>query len=262
MTEKRPTALITGASSGIGAVFAREYASRGHNLVVAARRTDRLDALAAEITAAHGVSVRVIASDLSVPGAAKKLATAVGKTPIDVLVNNSGWGHIGPFADEDLAGMAAEINVNIVALTQLSRLCVAPMIERGRGTIINIASTAAYQPVPNMSVYAATKAYVLSFTEALWGELQGTGVVALAVSPGGTATEFFEVAGGRPIGSALMTPTQVVATAMSALDAKSPAPSVIVGAANRVMAMAGRFVPRRMLISVAKTLMKSESPRA
>jgi short-subunit dehydrogenase len=158
--------------------------------------------------------------------------------------------------------MADEINVNIVALTQLSRLCVAPMIERGRGTIINIASTAAYQPVPNMSVYAATKAYVLSFTEALWGELQGTGVVALAVSPGGTATEFFEVAGGRPIGSALMTPTQVVATAMSALDAKSPAPSVIVGAANRVMAMAGRFVPRRMLISVAKTLMKSESPRA
>jgi short-subunit dehydrogenase len=262
MTEKRPTALITGASSGIGAMFAREYSARGYNLVVAARRTDRLEALAAEITAAHGVSVRVIASDLSVPGAAKKLATAVGKTPIDVLVNNSGWGHIGPFADEDLAGMAAEINVNIVALTQLSRLCVAPMIERGRGTIINIASTAAYQPVPNMSVYAATKAYVLSFTEALWGELQGTGVVALAVSPGGTATEFFEVAGGRPIGSALMTPTQVVATAMSALEAKSPAPSVIVGAANRVMAMAGRFVPRRMLISVAKTLMKSESPRA
>jgi len=262
MTEKRPTALITGASSGIGAMFAREYSARGYNLVVAARRTDRLEALAAEITAAHGVSVRVIASDLSVPGAAKKLATAVGKTPIDVLVNNSGWGHIGPFADEDLAGMAAEINVNIVSLTQLSRLFVAPMIERGRGTIINIASTAAYQPVPNMSVYAATKAYVLSFTEALWGELQGTGVVALAVSPGGTATEFFEVAGGRPIGSALMTPTQVVATAMSALEAKSPAPSVIVGAANRVMAMAGRFVPRRMLISVAKTLMKSESPRA
>jgi short-subunit dehydrogenase len=262
MTEKRPTALITGASSGIGAMFAREYAARGYNLVVAARRTDRLEALAAEITAAHGVSVRVIASDLSVPGAAKKLATAVGKTPIDVLVNNSGWGHIGPFADEDLAGMAAEINVNIVALTQLSRLCVAPMIERGRGTIINIASTAAYQPVPNMSVYAATKAYVLSFTEALWGELQGTGVVALAVSPGGTATEFFDVAGGRPMGSVLMTPTQVVATAMSALEAKSPAPSVIVGAANRVMAMAGRFVPRRMLISVAKTLMKSESPRA
>jgi short-subunit dehydrogenase len=262
MNDKRPTALVTGASSGIGAAFAREYASSGYDLVIAARRTDRLDALAAEITAAHGVSVRVIASDLSLPGAAKKLATEVGKTPIDVLVNNSGWGHIGPFADEDLAGMADEINVNIVALTQLSRLCVAPMIKRGRGTIINIASTAAYQPVPNMSVYAATKAYVLSFTEALWGELQGTGVVALAVSPGGTATEFFEVAGGRPIGSALMTPTQVVATAMSALDAKSPAPSVIVGAANRVMAMAGRFVPRRMLISVAKTLMKSESPRA
>jgi short-subunit dehydrogenase len=131
------------------------------------------------------------------------------------------------------------------------------MIERGRGTIINIASTAAYQPVPNMSVYAATKAYVLSFTEALWGELQGTGVTVLAVSPGGTATEFFDVAGGRSMGGALMTPTQVVTTAMSALEAKSPAPSVIVGAANRVMAMAGRFVPRRYLIAVAKSLMKS-----
>jgi len=259
VNEKRPTALITGASSGIGAVFAREYASRGHDLVIAARRTDRLEALAAEITEAHGVSVRVIASDLSVPGAAKKLATAVGKTPIDVLVNNSGWGHIGAFAIEDLDGIADEINVNVTALTQLSRLLVAPMIERGRGTIINIASTAAYQPVPNMSVYAATKAYVLSFTEALWGELQGTGVTALAVSPGGTATEFFQVAGGRAMAGGLMTPAQVVATAMSALDAKSPPPSVIVGSSNRLTAMAGRFVPRRMLISVAKTLMKSDS---
>nr|MTA37507.1 SDR family NAD(P)-dependent oxidoreductase [Actinomycetota bacterium] len=108
------------------------------------------------------------------------------------------------------------------------------------------------------SVYAATKAYVLSFTEGLWGELQGTGVTALAVSPGGTATEFFDAAGGRSMGSALMTPTQVVTTAMSALDAKSPAPSVIVGAANRIMAMVGRFVPRRILISVAKRLMKSD----
>jgi len=261
MNDTRPTALITGASSGIGAVFAREYASRGHDLVIAARRTDRLEALAAEITSAHGVNVRVIAADLSVPGSALKLATAVGKTSIDVLVNNSGWGHIGAFATEDLDGIADEINVNIVSLTQLSRLFVAPMIERGRGTIINIASTAAYQPVPNMSVYAATKAYVLSFTEALWGELQGTGVTALAVSPGGTATEFFDVAGGRAMAGGLMTPAQVVATAMSALDSTSPPPSVIVGPSNRVMAMAGRFVPRRMLISVAKTLMKSESTR-
>ncbi|MEY3310221.1 MAG: hypothetical protein RL107_357, partial [Actinomycetota bacterium] len=117
MAEKRPTALITGASSGIGAVFAREYASRGHNLVIAARRTNRLDALAAEITAAHGVSVRVIASDLSVPGAAQKLADAVGKTPIDVLINNSGWGQIGAFAAEDLDGIVDEINVNVVSLT-------------------------------------------------------------------------------------------------------------------------------------------------
>lgn len=257
MSEKRPTALITGASSGIGAVFAREFAARGYDLIIAARRTDRLDELAAEITASTGAAVKVVASDLSAPNAAAKLAKAVGSTPVDVLVNNAGWGSIGPFSDEDLSSMADEINVNIIALTQLSRLFVGPMIERGRGAIVNIASTAAYQPVPNMSVYAATKAYVLSFTEGLWGELQGTGVTALAVSPGGTATEFFDVAGGRAMAGGLMTPEQVVATTLSALDASSPAPSVIVGTRNRVLAVAGRFVPKRQLIAVAKTLMKS-----
>jgi short-subunit dehydrogenase len=257
MSEKRPTALITGASSGIGAVFAREFAARGYDLIIAARRTDRLDELAAEITASTGAAVKVVASDLSVPNAATKLAKVVGSTPVDVLVNNAGWGSIGAFSDEDLSSMADEINVNIIALTQLSRLFVGPMIERGRGAIVNIASTAAYQPVPNMSVYAATKAYVLSFTEGLWGELQGTGVTALAVSPGGTATEFFDVAGGRAMAGGLMTPEQVVATTLSALDASSPAPSVIVGTRNRVLAVAGRFVPKRQLIAVAKTLMKS-----
>ncbi len=257
MNETKPTALITGASSGIGAVFAREFAARGYDLIIAARRTDRLDELAAEITASTGAAVKVVASDLSVPNSAAKLAKAVGSAPVDVLVNNAGWGSIGPFSDEDLSSMADEINVNIIALTQLSRLFVGPMIERGRGAIVNIASTAAYQPVPNMSVYAATKAYVLSFTEGLWGELQGTGVTALAVSPGGTATEFFDVAGGRAMAGGLMTPEQVVATTLSALDASSPAPSVIVGTRNRVLAVAGRFVPKRQLIAVAKTLMKS-----
>jgi short-subunit dehydrogenase len=257
VNETKPTALITGASSGIGAVFAREFAARGYDLIIAARRTDRLDELAAEITASTGAAVKVVASDLSVPNSAAKLAKAVGSAPVDVLVNNAGWGSIGPFSDEDLSSMADEINVNIIALTQLSRLFVGPMIERGRGAIVNIASTAAYQPVPNMSVYAATKAYVLSFTEGLWGELQGTGVTALAVSPGGTATEFFDVAGGRAMAGGLMTPEQVVATTLSALDASSPAPSVIVGTRNRVLAVAGRFVPKRQLIAVAKTLMKS-----
>jgi short-subunit dehydrogenase len=257
MAEKRHTALITGASSGIGAVFAREFAARGFDLVIAARRTDRLNALAKEITSSRGVNVKVITADLSKSGAAAKLATAVGKTDIDVLVNNAGWGHIGSFATEDIDGMTDEISVNIVALTQMSRLFLAPMVTRGHGTVINIASTAAFQPVPNMSVYAATKAYVLSFTEALWGELQGTGVTALAVCPGGTATEFFDVAGGRAMGSALMTPEQVVQTAFAELDKASPGPSVIVGGQNRFMAKAGRFVPRRQLIAVAKRLMKS-----
>ena len=254
---KNQTALITGASSGIGAEFAKRLAEAGANLIISARRVDRLEQLATQLRASHAVEVSVIASDLARPDGAAQLAAAVGDREIDILINNAGWGSIGQFAAEDSVGITEELQVNVVSLTQLSRAFLPGMLGRDRGVIVNIASTAAYQPVPNMAVYAATKAYVLSFTEALWGEVRGSGVEVLAVSPGGTATEFFDVAGGRAMTGSLDTPQHVVDVALAALGATNPPPSVIVGARNRAMAAANRFAGRAMVIKVASKIMRS-----
>lgn len=257
MDAKRQTALITGASSGLGAEFARELAKQGFDLVIAARRTDRLRVLAQELKTAFGTKVTVFEADLSKARAAQGLAISIGNIEIDYLVNNSGFGHIGSFAEEDLQSITDELAVNITALTQLTRIYLPGMIERKRGTIINIASTAAYQPIANMAVYAASKSYVLAFTEALWGEVQGTGVKVLALSPGGTATEFFEVAGGRAMGGKLAKPQDVISTAMVALAKTKNPPSVVVGAVNRFTAALVRFVPRKSVIAMTKNIMKS-----
>ena len=242
------TALITGASSGIGDAFARDFARRGADLIIVARRKDRLEALAEEIRSHHDVTVTVIAADLSTPNAAAALAKTIGVKDIDILVNNAGFGHIGLVADEDPALLSEEITLNVLALTQLTNIFLPPMVSRNRGTIINVASTAAFQPIPNMAIYAATKAYVLSFTEALWGELQGTRVKALALCPGGTATEFFDVAGGRVAGGALAPISDVITTTFRALGKKKTPPSVVVGRLNATMTNIQRFVPRKTII--------------
>ncbi|MFM7014199.1 MAG: SDR family NAD(P)-dependent oxidoreductase [Actinomycetota bacterium] len=252
----RPTALITGASSGIGAEFAKQLSSLGYDLVLAARRVDRMEALAAELRKAHGVGVKVVAADLAQSGAAAALSSQIGDTSIDFLVNNAGFGQVGKFSLEDPTVTKDELFVNIFALTELTRIYLPKMVARGAGTIVNIASTAAYQPVPNMAVYAATKAYVLSFTEAIWTETQGTGVKVLAVSPGGTETEFFEVAGARLSSGALAKPQEVVSAAMTALAKSEKSPSVIVGTGNKLMANATRFAPRRLVLSLANRIMK------
>ena len=254
MSAQNKTALITGASSGLGVDFARKLAGMGYDLIIAARRLDRLEILATEIEKEFSVKVRVIASDLSKPGAAANLAALIGAVQIDFLVNNSGFGYIGALAEESLDDVGDQIAVNITALTQLTRIYLPGMLARNSGSIINIASTAAYQPIPNMAVYGATKAYVLSFTEALWGEVQGTGVQVLALSPGGTATEFFEVAGGRLAGGKLASPQKVIDIAFAALGARKS--SVIVGALNAVTANAVRFVPRKLVIAMAKKVMR------
>ena len=250
------TALITGASSGIGDAFARDFARRGADLIIVARRKDRLEALATEIRARHGVTVTVIATDLSTPNAAAALAKTIGVKDIDILVNNAGFGRIGLVADEDPALLSEEITLNVLALTQLTNIFLSPMVSRNRGTIINVASTAAFQPIPNMAIYAATKAYVLSFTEALWGELQGTGVTALALNPGGTATEFFEVAGGRVAGGALAPISDVITTTFRALGKSKTPPSVVVGRLNATMTNIQRFVPRKTVILAAARIFK------
>jgi len=241
--------LITGASSGLGAEFARQLAARGSSLVLAARRTDRLEALAAELP----VDVQVVTIDLAAPEAGQRLFEAAG--PVDLLVNNAGFGTHGALVDEHPDRLAQEIALNVAAVVDATRAFLPPMYERGSGAVVNVASTAAFQPIPGMAVYGASKAFVLSFSEAMWAEARGHGVKVTALAPGATATEFFDVVGtnqaavGRP-----QTAQQVVATALRALDRRSTPPHVVSGAGNAFAAWGTRLVPKRVLAPMAGRL--------
>ena len=173
----RQTTLITGASSGIGVEFAREFARRGSDVVLVARRLERLEKLAAELNATYGVRAEAIPLDLSLPGAGQTLVEEVERRDLTVtsLVNNAGFGTFGPFHAEEPGRLREEINVNVASVVDISRAFIEGLRASGNGVLINVASMAAYQPIPNMAVYAATKAFVLSFTEALWQESLGTG---------------------------------------------------------------------------------------
>jgi hypothetical protein len=190
------TVLITGASSGIGLELARCFANAKSDLVLLARREERLRQLAAELQAAHGVQVRVIVKDLAAAAAPREIADelATGGIAIDVLVNNAGFGERGTFFDLGLERQMNMLQVNIQTLTELTRRLLPAMIERRRGGVLNVASTAAFQPGPWMTMYFATKAYVLHFSEGLAEELLGKGVHVTCLCPGATATEFFQQA--------------------------------------------------------------------
>ncbi|MFM2412487.1 MAG: hypothetical protein RLZZ587_820 [Actinomycetota bacterium] len=248
------TALITGASSGIGKDLAVALAARGYELILVARRKDRLAALAKELQTAHKAAVTVYAMDLSKPGASAELEKKVlaDGHSVDVLVNNAGFGTNSRVADEDRTTVAEEIQLNIGTLVDLTIAFLPGMVARKSGAVVNIASTASYQPVPGMAVYAATKAFVRSFTEAVWGEVPA-GVKVFAVSPGATATEFFDVSGASPAGG-LAAVSEVVDVILAGLDAAKPAPSVIVGARNRIMARISRIVPVTAAIKVAGSM--------
>ncbi|MCE9523287.1 MAG: SDR family oxidoreductase [Alphaproteobacteria bacterium] len=182
--------LITGASAGIGAELAREFASHGHSLVLVARSKDKLDALAGELNAAHDTDAVVIAQDLAESDGAANVVAHLPKhgIEIDILVNNAGVIDVGPFADVEAETYQHMIALNIASLTAFTSLLLPPMIDRRFGRILNVASLAGFQPIPSMAVYAATKAYVLSLTEALSEELRGTGVKVTALCPGLTDT--------------------------------------------------------------------------
>lgn len=186
------TALITGASSGIGAELARLHAAQGGDLVIVARRTAELESLKAELEAAHGVSVEVVARDLTEPGAPEEVFAAA--PDVDILINNAGFGALNPFHEQDLATHRRMIALNIEALTALCHLYLPGMIARGRGRILNVSSTASFLPGPLMAVYFATKAYVTSLSLALAEEVRGTGVRVTALCPGPVKTEFGAVA--------------------------------------------------------------------
>lgn len=258
MDLRKRTALVTGASSGIGAAMATALAARGADVVLVARRADRLTALGERLERDFGVRAHPISRDLVAAGAAATLAdelAARGLT-IDVLVNNAGFGTHGLFVTEEPQRVSDEIALNVTALVELTHALLPGMVDRDYGAVINVASTAAFQPLPHMAVYGATKAFVLSFTEALWGELEGTGVKALTLCPGATDTEFFDVGPGDQANlGARQSPDEVVALCLAALDRKSSPPSVIAGFRNAALAKAPRFVTRRTTIRLAGRMM-------
>ncbi|KPI04019.1 short-chain dehydrogenase/reductase SDR [Actinobacteria bacterium OK074] len=239
------TTLITGASAGLGAEFARQFAERGSDLVLVARRADRLEALADELSSKYKVTVTAVPFDLTVPAAGEALAKEVARRGITVtsLVNNAGFGTHSPFRQENAERVQQEIGLNVAGLVDVTRA----FIGRLTGVLVNVASSLGYQPWPNAAVYGATKAFVLSFTEALWQESRGTGLRVLALSPGPTRTEFFDAAGSDDMarGVRLQTPSQVVTTALRTLDRRNPPPSVVSGTFNWVMTLTSRFTTRR-----------------
>jgi uncharacterized protein len=250
------TALVTGASSGIGAVYARELAARGADLILVARTESTLRDLAAKLRERYGRRVDVVALDLSEPGAAQRLPDV----DVDVLVNNAGFATHGLLAAADPARLTAQVQLNCVAVVDLTRSYLPGMIARRRGTVINVASTAAFQPLPHMAVYGATKAFVLSFTEAIWSEARAAGVRVVAVCPGATETPFFTVAGDDASVGKRRTPEQVVATTFRALERGRP--TVVDGRANALLSKLPRFTPRRTVISIAAQTMRPRAQRS
>jgi uncharacterized protein len=188
------SALITGASAGLGTDFARILAGQKYDLILVARNASRLAALATQLSTDHGVRVLILPRDLSIPGSAEALLLDIKSQglAVDVLVNNAGIGMHGPVANADVRALAGMLQLNVTTLTELTRLFLPDMLARKSGRILNVASTAAFQPGPWMAGYYATKAYVLSFSEALAFELKGTGVTITTLCPGPTSTEFFE----------------------------------------------------------------------
>jgi uncharacterized protein len=238
----RPVTLITGASAGLGAEFARQCAKRGEALALVARRRDRLEALKAEL----GGDVHIFAADLALPGAAESLISEVEAEGLSVatLINNAGFGLAGRFAERPLERQREMIDLNIRTLTELCHLVLPAMRAAGRGAICNVASTAAFQPGPNMAVYYASKAYVLSFTEALHHELKGTGISVSALCPGPTHSEFSDVAESHSptLERMKMPAAPVVAAGLAGLDANKAV--VIPGFKNKIGAQASRFLTR------------------
>jgi short-subunit dehydrogenase len=245
-------ALITGASAGLGLEFARQLSKRGRKLVLVARRQDRLDALAAELG-----NARTVALDLSDAGSTAALMANVAAAGehIETLINNAGFGLRGRFVELDAARQRQMIDLNVTSLTELCRAVAPGMVEHGSGAILNVASTAAFQPGPNMAVYFATKSYVLSFSEALHEELKPHGIRVTALCPGPTKTEFGEVAGfgeNSAFDRMAADAASVVSAGLKGMDRNRAL--VVPGLLNKVGASSTRFVPRPLVRKIAGAL--------
>lgn len=253
----RPVALVTGASGGIGLELARLAAKDGHDLVLVARSTPKLEEVAKYLTGMYGVSAQVLTADLADPAAPQAIVEELnrrGLAGVDVLVNNAGFGEWGLFGRADLARQLAMIQVNVTALTALTRLLLPPMITQRKGRILNVASTAGFAPGPLMAVYYATKAYVISFSEAIGNELRGTGITVTALCPGPTRTGFAAAAGMGQ--SNLFSSPTVMDVAPVALAGwrgmRRGAALVVPGLPNKLLLQAIRLSPRWLLRRITR----------
>lgn len=245
-----PVALVTGASSGLGAAFARALAARGRDLVLTARRRERLEALAMELAEQHGTTAQVVVADLSKPAGVHELTTAVDDlgVTVELLINNAGFGSYGRFCQLPLGRELEMIDLNVRALCALTGHYLPDMVERRRGSIVHVASTTSFQPVPYMAVYGASKSFVLHFSEAVARECRGTGVDVLALCPGHTPTEFHRRSGAdqRPTRTSAQPADEVVQEALDALDRRGQS-VVVAGRPNRLTSQVHRLLPRRAL---------------
>jgi hypothetical protein len=262
----RPLAVVTGASSGIGAALARELARDGHDVILTARRAPELESLAAELRAV-GATATVLPADLSVPGSAGTLAReieAFGRD-VDVLINNAGFGDAGPFVTEDPERIDAMLELNVVALTALARAMIPGMVRRGHGRVMLVSSTAAFVPGPNMAAYCASKAYVLSLGEAIARELRRTGVTVTTLCPGATRSGFAEAAraDALPLYRSrivpMMTSEEVARAGYRALMRGRPV--LVTGFVNKLVAFSGRVFPRALVWPVAQLLLGEEASK-
>jgi short-subunit dehydrogenase len=260
-TRDRGAALVTGASSGIGEEFARQLAARGYNIVLVARRRERLDALAKQL-GPTGVRVEVEPVDLEQSESVKALPDKVAERglEVDLLVNNAGFGSYGPFVETSLESQVGQVQVNVEAVVVLSRLFLPCMIDQGRGAIVNIASVAALQPIPYEAVYAGSKAFVLNFTEALHVETRGTGVSVVAVSPGPVPTEWRSVAGYASDDRRFpppVSPKQVVREALAAVEKDKR--SIIPGQVVRLSMLTTRSLPNALKLPITSRMYRPQA---
>lgn len=248
------TALITGASSGIGEAFAYEIAAKGANLIITARTAKKLEALAADIISKYNVKVHVLTADLAQSNAAEELYHAIiekGLT-VDVLINNAGFGKWNDFLDEPLDVYTQMVELNINTLVKLTYLVLPAMLQKGSGGIINVASTGAFQPGPYIAVYCATKAFVLSFSEALYGEYYKKGITITALCPGNTTTGFQAVANVDASKVPADTPQKVARKGLKAFQKNKS--HVVVGIDNFVASLLPGIAPRRLVIKAVANL--------
>lgn len=260
------TALITGASSGIGEAFAQQLAAQNHDLVLVARSQAKLEQLAQELRDRHQVQATVITQDLTESNGPSQVweTTQAQGIAIDLLVNNAGFGDYGAFTENSREKQLNMIQLNVLALVDLTTLFLPPMLERGAGQIINVASIAAFQPMPYLAIYGATKTFILHFSEALWGECRDRGIAVLAVCPGPTKTNFFDIAGFDPFKNAqeaekdAVSPEYVVKEALKALK-RGDATVVPGGLSNQAIANVHRFLPRQFTIKAIEQQFRPSS---